>query len=430
MLNYDTSRLLNREEFFHCLNECVAQHQMDKGQIALVLIDINRFNRINTLFGFKMGDDLLFNVGQRLLSLKRNKDILAQIGNDEFVLLMPGIQGEAHALLAVNKIINIMRSEVRLNEIPVAVDIVQGASLYPALAANAETLLQGAGIALREAKADGVSHRFFSEKASSPGLDWDVESELEYAIKNRNFELYYQPQVDIKTRLPYGAEALIRWKHLDHGAVPVDKFITAAEVTGQIMPMTEWIINAAMRQASEWPTRFGEQTVSINLSPRVLHEPDLADYIESAINIWGINADRLVLEVTESGIMENPERTSEMLHHLQSLGASISIDDFGTGYSSLAYFKTLPANELKIDRAFITNLKTSAEDQNLVSAVIALSKGFKLDVVAEGIEDMDTLLLLSEMGCDLAQGYYLSKPMTNADYQQWLEDYDQDNYWK
>ncbi len=430
MLDSDTTQVLNRGEFFRCLDECVAQQQDGQAQLGLLLIDINRFNRINAIFGFNVGDELLQNVRQRLLSLKRKKDIVAQIGNDEFALLIPGIKGESHALLAVNKIINTMCSEVQLNDSPIAVDVAIGVSLYPQLAVNGEALLQGASIALREAKSGGFTHRVFSEQDTTPVLDWDVESELDNAIRDRGFEIHFQPKVNIKTRLPYGAEALMRWNHPQHGSVPVDKFIAVAERTGQIMPMTDWLINSAMRQACEWPTCFGEQTVSINLSPRVLHEPDLAEYIESAVNIWGIDARRLIFEVTESGIMANPEQIFEMLVRVQALGAGISIDDFGTGYSSLAYFKMLPANELKIDKAFITNITNSPQDQSLVSAVIALSKGFGLGVVAEGVEDYDSLKLLEQMKCDLIQGFYFSRPLTNAGYQQWLDSYQPENYWR
>lgn len=426
----DTTRILSREDFFRCLDKCVEQQKSGKGQLGLLLIDINRFSRINSIFGYEVGDGLLYKVGQRLLSLKRSKDVLAQIGDDEFALLTPGIQGESHALLAVNKIMNTLSSEAQINDIRIVADVSVGICLYPALAINAEGLLQGAGIALREAKVNGLPHRVFTGRDTTPIFDWDIESELGGAIKDQAFELYYQPKVDLKTRLPSGAEALMRWNHPEHGYVPVEEFIRVAEQTGQIMSMTEWSINVAMRQACELSPPFDEQKISINLSSRVLLDPYLVEYVESVINIWGINTKRLVFEVTETGIMVNPEQVFEILLRLQDMGASISIDDFGTGYSSLSYFKMLPANELKIDKAFIENITHDARDQSLVSSVIALSKGFGFHVVAEGVEDFDALTLLEQMGCDIVQGFYFSKPLTFTDYQQWLINYDPGTYWR
>ena len=222
-----------------------------------------------------------------------------------------------------------------------------------------------------------------------------------------------------------GAEALIRWNNKTRGYIRPDLFIPIAEKSGQIHDITSWTINTALRLIKDWPNMETPLTVAINISARVLRDHDLVDYIKSALNIWNADPGRLILEITESALMEDITTSFETLDELREVGLNISIDDFGTGYSSMAYFKNIPASELKIDQSFISYMLENAMDQHIVKTIITMAQGFNLKVVAEGIENLRTFNALKELGCDVAQGYYLARPMPQKEFIQWLNNYQQ-----
>lgn len=415
--------MLGRDEFLAVHAELAAAHNARAALLGLLVIDLRRFHRINAIYGYDKGDELIGQVAARILKIKRSQDLLGRIGDNEFALLLTDLRNEGHAVLAANRLIAILSEFFQLDQSVVAIEATLGIALLPLHASDAPGHMQCAEAALRSAKDGGQPYHVYSPVEHSVGLGWDIETELEHAIKNNDFELHFQPKLSFATGFPDGAEALLRWHHPKHGWVPVERLIAVAEVTGKINPITRWVINTTMRLSEEWPQHYGDLHVAVNLSPSVFRDREFIDFIKNSLMVWGFDARRMTFEVTESGIMDDPGLSLEMLNQLRALGAGISIDDFGTGYSSLSYFKQLPATELKIDRSFVGNMLNDVSDQKLVHSVIGLAKGFNLLVVAEGIEDADTLKTLINMGCDIGQGYHIARPMPQEQLISWLDAY-------
>jgi len=415
----------NRNVLFEDLKHFLDKHQQAGEKLAIVLVNIDHFRRLNTVFGYQVGDELLEAFAHRLDHISRDKDYIARMGNSEFLLVLPQIMNTGHATLAAHKILNSLSEPFILNNTEHKISAHIGISIYPENADSVSELIQKAEVALISARNSASTFAIFSEENKQ--LDvyaWDMEGELDAAIENEEFELYYQPQISLQTGIVFGAEALIRWKNKDRGYVRPDIFIGIAEQSGQIDAITWWTVNRALREINDWPKTWRPLKVAVNISAKILKDVAFVDSIKSALNIWGVSAEQLILEITESALMEDTTTSIITLEELKALGVGISIDDFGTGYSSMAYFKNIPANELKIDQSFIFYMLKNDMDQHVVNTIIELAHGFNLKVVAEGVENQETYEALKQLGCDVVQGFYLAEPMPQTEFIEWLQNYE------
>jgi len=423
-MNEMPSYVADRQSLFNELEKFLESHRVDGKKLAIILININHFRKINIAYGFSSGDDLLQQFSSRLRNLARKNDYIARVGSSEFVLVLPEILNEGHAMLAANKLLTSLDEPFELDSCKHKSTADMGIVIYPDHSEDIQGLLQKAEIALMEARKGIQSYSVYSSESKEVGINaWDIEVELENAQDRDEFEIYFQPQVFLETGELFGAEALIRWKNKERGFVRPDIFIPLAEQTGQIHDISWWTINAALRLINDWPEKSPPLKVAVNISTKVLLDPGLVDSVRSALQIWSVDHSRLTLEITESALMEDMSTSFIALDELKALGLNISIDDFGTGYSSMAYFKYIPADELKIDQSFVCYMLENSMDQHIVKTVTEMAHGFGIKVVAEGVENKETLDALNELGCDIAQGYYLAKPMPQEVFIKWLADY-------
>jgi len=414
-------QLAYRDGLFTKLKNYVEQHKIAGKKLALLLIKMDSFRRLNTIFGYHTGDAFLKAFSHRLENIARSKDFIAHIGNSEFVMLLPEIFNTGHAELAVHKIFAAMEEPFEMDGKSHKIGVHIGISIYPDHDDELESLMQKAELAMMASRTSTASYALYSneDKDTSIGA-WDIEGELESALENDDFELYYQPQVSMQTGCMFGAEALIRWNHKQRGFIRPDIFILIAEKTGQIHAITRWCLNTALRQIKEWPALSEPLSLSVNISALVFNDLSFVDAVKNAINFWGVPAEQLTLEVTESALIDDVSTSFVTLNELRHLGVGISIDDFGTGYSSMAYLKNIPANELKVDQSFIFNMLDNDMDQHIVNTVIEMGHGFNMKVVAEGIENAETFEALKKSGCDIAQGYHVAYPMPLDKFIQWV----------
>jgi len=414
----------NRDSLLRDLEHYIADHLSEGKKLAILLFNINHFRQINVVYGYQAADDMLEEFSHRIQGLSRKQDYIARVGNSEFIMVLPEILNEGHVTLAAHKLLSSLNKPFNLNGHNHKITADMGIALFPDHAIDIQGLIQKAELALLDARHSADAYSIYSKKSQKIEINnWDIEDELRNAQERDEFELYFQPQVDLKTGELFGAEALIRWQNRDKGFIRPDIFIPISEQSGQIHSITWWTINAALRLIKDWPDKQPPLKVSVNLSAKVLSDPELVNSVRSALSIWGANPEQLTLEVTESALMEDMDTSFITLDELRSLGLNISIDDFGTGYSSIAYFKYIPANELKIDQSFIRYMLDNEMDQHIVKTVIEMAHGFDIKVVAEGIENKETLESLKQLGCDIAQGYYLAKPMPQEKFIKWLDEY-------
>ena len=417
----------DRDALFKDLEHFINSHQSSGKKLALLLVKIHRFRRINMVFGYDGGDQVLEEFVIRLHRMCRTKDYIARVGNSEFILVLPEIMNEGHATLAATKLQNNLEEPFHIDGKAHKITASIGVSIYPDHASTVSDLINKAEIALVDARSSPRLFSVYSEKIEDVEVyAWDIEGELDKAIDNDEFELYFQPQVNLQTGKIYGAEALIRWCHPEKGFIRPDIFIPIAEQSGQIHKLTWWTLNTILRLIKEWPESWVALKVALNISAKVLKDLAFVDSVKAALKIWNTPSGQLTLEITESALMEDLTTSFITLDELKSLGVGISIDDFGTGYSSMAYFKNIPANELKIDQSFVFYMMENAMDRHIVTTVIELAHGFNLKVVAEGIENIETFYALKELGCDIAQGYFLARPMPQDQFIQWLNEYQTD----
>jgi diguanylate cyclase (GGDEF)-like protein len=418
------SLVSDRGSLFRELEQLIVAHQSSDKKLAVLLISINQFRQFNINYGYQLGDHLLEEITQKLLETGREQDYIARVGNSEFIVVLPEIYTEGHTVLAALKFLNGFDEPLDIGVRKIRVTCNVGIAIYPDHAANVGELIQKAERALLSARNGAQPYAIYPAKTNQNEADFlDIEAELQGAIERDEFELFFQPQVYIETGQVFGVEALIRWKHGDSGYIRPDIFIPVAEQTGQIYDITWWTVNAALRLMQEWPTTEIPIKVAVNISTKMFKEHDFVDSVKNSLSIWGSDHERLTLEITESALMDDVSSSFVLLNELSALGLNISIDDFGTGHSSMAYFKNIPADELKIDQSFVFHMLENPMDQHIVETVIHLAHGFDLKVVAEGIEDKDTLDRLGELGCDIAQGYHLAKPMPQEKFIQWMDDY-------
>jgi diguanylate cyclase (GGDEF)-like protein/PAS domain S-box-containing protein len=412
--------LPNRTLLHDRLRQAIRGAKRDSSSLALLVMDLDRFKEVNDTFGHHYGDLLLRQVCQRLQDALRGSDTLARLGGDEFALLLP-VADAAVAGQVAQRLLEVLDEPFAIEGHSFAIGASIGIALYPQHADDADALLRRADVAMYVAKRSGSGYALYAaEQDQHSPSRLGLTAELRHAIEHGQLLLHYQPKLELRGSTVIGVEALVRWQHPQQGLVPPDQFIPLAEQSGLIRPLTEWVLTTATRQYDEWRSAGLDLPVAVNLSMRNLHDPQLSHTIAGLLSSLDVSPAALNLEITESSLMADPERAMAVLSGLRELGLSIAIDDFGTGYSSLAYLKRLPVAELKIDRSFVRDMATDASDLAIVRSTVELAHNLGLRVVAEGVEDSASQKLLTLLGCDQAQGYYISRPLPAAELTDWL----------
>ena len=406
--------LPNRALLSDRLDRAMLAAQRSERKLAVMFIDLDRFKTINDSLGHMTGDQLLKEVAARLCRAVRASDTVARLGGDEFVVLVPGIRLVDESSQVAEKIIEALSDSFPLEGRNLHITPSIGICVYPDDGADVETLMRHADAAMYHAKASGRNnYQFFREAMNQTAArHFELESSLRGALALNEFELHFQPIMDIGTRRLHTMEVLLRWRRADGELVMPDSFIPIIEENGMIVPIGEWVIRAACMQSMTWLEQgMTPVPLAVNLSPRQFMHRGLIESIRRILDETGIDPSLIEFEITETALMQHGEQTLDILGQINAMGIRLSIDDFGTGYSSLAYLKRFPVKKIKIDRAFIKDLESSAEDQAIVAAIIALSDSLQLSVVAEGVETEGQYALLQRHGCQYAQGYLFSQPV-------------------
>jgi diguanylate cyclase (GGDEF)-like protein/PAS domain S-box-containing protein len=399
------------------IQQAIAQAHRAGSQVAVLFLDLDRFKTINDSLGHQLGDRLLQSVASRILVCVREGDTVSRVGGDEFVIVVPGIGTSGDASAVASKILEVLASAFHLhgNDLHVSTSI--GIALYPSDGADAETLMRNADTAMYHAKDMGRgNYQFFTQHMNVAAQQrLALDNALRRAVEAREFELQYQPLFDLRDRSVTGFEALLRW-HPPGGAavVPPGQFIAAAEESGLIVPIGEWVLGEAIREAARWQTGGKSYSLAVNVSAKQLARPSFVTRLRELLEETGVNPALVELEITESVIIAGGGEAQDALHQIAKLGVGIAIDDFGTGYSGLAYLKRFPIDTVKIDQSFIRDLTVDPEDAAIVTAIVAMARSLDVDVVAEGVETEEQVDELKRLGCRRAQGYLLARPMSAA----------------
>jgi diguanylate cyclase (GGDEF)-like protein/PAS domain S-box-containing protein len=411
------NRLLLQDRMHQALLSAQREHH----QLALLITDLDRFKEINDTLGHHYGDLVLQEVSARMRAALRGSDTIARLGGDEFAVLLPFVESGEDAIKAVRKLISIMEKPIMLEDHSFHVGISVGIALYPDHGNDGSTLMRHADVAMYVAKRSTSGYALYDHLEDQHSVSrLAMVGELRHAIEHKQLVLFYQPKINLKEGRITGVEALVRWNHPQRGLLPPDEFIPLAEHTGLIRPLTFLVINEALHQASVWMKNDLNLKMAVNLSAHHLQDEQLANKVESAMQQWNVPPELLEFEITESAIMASPLRAMNTLTRLSKMGIGLSIDDFGTGYSSLIYLKQLPVDEIKIDKSFVIDMLENNEDLVIVRSTIDLAHNMGRQVVAEGVESEEVLNILVELGCDMAQGYYISRPITANILTQWL----------
>ncbi|NKE73778.1 putative bifunctional diguanylate cyclase/phosphodiesterase [Candidatus Manganitrophus noduliformans] len=411
--------LPNRTRFRDLLRQAVLAGQYENKSVALLLMDLDQFKEVNDTLGHDRGDLLIQHVGRRLKEVLRPTDTVARLGGDEFALILP-LAEAGHATLVASKVLKALEEPFEIEGLPIAVELSLGIALYPEHGSNADSLIQRADVAMYAAKRSGSGYTLYTpEQDPHSPRRLALAGELRHAIDGNQLLLHYQPQVNMQTGRITGVEALVRWQHPQYGIVPPDQFILPAERTGLIKPLTQWVLKEALRQSRDWNQKGLPFNMAVNLSARNLHDSQLPDRIAELLEVNGMAPSFLELEVTESAIMQDQMCAKEILTRLSKMGIRLSIDDFGTGYSSLNHH---PVNAIKIDRTFVRDMTENQNNAVIVRSIIDLGHNLGLEVIAEGVENHETWNRLLALGCDAAQGYYMSPPVSAQEIPCWMKE--------
>lgn len=404
--------MLNREACFAATARLIVKQRLAGGVLAVMILRMRRFREFNVQFGFEEGDRLVAAIGELVLRALRPVDEIIQIGACEFALLLPDLNNAEHAALAAAKVLRQFQDPLAFEGRAVPVNATVGVALWPEHGADPDHLFRGAERAYAVAHGSLDRYAVYAPRAGEPDIGHE---ELHEAINNNRLDLHLQPIRDLRRNDLAGVEALARWRSPRWGWVDPASFVALAEQTGLITPLTRWSINSALRHCGLARRAGLELPFSINLSPRVFAERGIAEQIVGALQIFDVPPHLVVLEVTETSVMDDPALSAQLLTRLRDAGLRIAIDDFGIGHSTFAYLQHIPASELKIDKSFVADL-ASPHTRRLVKGMIDLGHSLGLEVVAEGVEDEETLRALVELDCDYAQGYHLGRPEPAADF--------------
>ncbi len=412
----ETPRLTSRTFFLDRLHQAMSLAHRQNENFAVICVDLDRLGRINQSFGYEVGDLIIREMAQRLSKMLYETDSILPLGGDSFMILIPRVMQKKSIEAIANKILLAFKTPFYAAGQDIVMSCSLGISVYPFDGGSATELMQHAYQVMRTARQKGGGrYHFYSSQDGKDVLDnLIIEAQLRHALEKNQFQLHYQPQIDLKTGHIIGVEALIRWNHPELGMVPPLKFIPIAEETGLIHPIGEWVLRTACLQRREWQ-RCGVRwlRMAVNLSAKQFHNANVVDLLVRVVKETGISPEELELEITESTLMQYTDDTKATLLKLKQMGIRSSIDDFGPGFSSLVAVKQLPVNTLKIDRSFVRDLCTDTDDQAITQAIISMAHELKLDVVAEGIENQEQMEFLKSRNCDKGQGYWFAKPMTS-----------------
>ena len=440
--NFDAlTGLPNRRQLIQRIERAIDTARQAQHQVALLLIDLDRFKIINDRLGHSAGDELLLEVSRRLKTCVRHSDqvlepgigsgepppvqsleAVARLTGDEFMALLPVVVDASEAQAVAARILDLMRKPITVGGQECFMTASIGIALYPRDGTSAADLMKNADVAMHAVKSAGRDDvSLYSPAQAGPGREsLELESALHKAIERNELVLHFQPKIDVRTARMVGAEALMRWNRGGELISPT-AFIPLAEESGLIVPLSAWVVREAARQARAWQDRFGiGLSIAVNLPTRIFERADLVELIQSAVTACGVAPAAIELEITETGLMKELHNVIPTLHRLNQIGVQISIDDFGTGYSSLAYLTTLPISELKIDRSFIRDLDTTPQSLAVVTAIMALARSLNLRVVAEGVENLRQMQVLRRLGCSVMQGFLFSGAKPAREIDSWL----------
>jgi diguanylate cyclase (GGDEF)-like protein/PAS domain S-box-containing protein len=415
--------LTNRHQFARHLNMAIANAARVDRSVGLLFLDLDDFKAVNDTLGHSIGDALLVQIAQRLKQCVRESDQVARIGGDEFLILLNNLTEPKACARIAEKVIAAVSQPLELGDRQFSITVSIGIAVWPADGNDAEAMVRNADLAMYHAKSRGRNnYQFFTAELNAKAFEaLATEAALRKAFDRQEFVLHYQAQVDVATHRITGAEALVRWQHPELGMVGPDKFIPVAEERGLISRLGDWVLHAACHQAKAWEEAgHPPLPVAVNISARQLQEGTLRDSVLAALAASGLDPHQLVLEITETAVMEDMDTAVAVLEELGRLGVAIEIDDFGTGYSSLAYLKRLPIHRLKIDRSFVRDVPGTGDDEAIIRAIVSMAHSLKLDVIAEGVETADQAGFLRDLGCPDMQGFWLARPAPPDDFERLL----------
>jgi len=414
--------LPNRVRLRHVLEQALVAARQERRPLALLMVGANRFSEISESLGYREGDRLLQEMAARLQKLVPDAEAVARVGEADFAVVAARSDAE-HASQIARQILTAMYEPIELSGFMLDPRANVGISLFPGHGADADVLIRRAHVALQQARRTGGGCAIYTG-----GLDMEgthrlaMMADMREAIEHNELLLYCQPKIDIRARRLVGAEALVRWPHRGKGMIKPIEFIKLAESTGLITPLTFWMLDTAVAQSYAWREDGFDSPLAVNLSAHDLQDPNLLDRVRGAFQTWGAQPDWIQFELTESAVMEDTTGSLKTLGRLKDLGVQICIDDFGTGYSSLAYLQKMPVDAIKVDQSFVGNMLENQDSATIVRSTIELAHSLGLKVVAEGVESAAMWRQLDALGCDVAQGYYISKPIPAAELGPWLRD--------
>ena len=410
--------LKNRTSFIEFMNSLIETCGQSQESFGLMYLDVDRFKVVNDSLGHNAGDELISIVAKRIERSLKEKDFLFRLGGDEFVVIVKNLDQSEDVAAVAKRILGVMDNAVSLKEYKIYVNVSIGIAIYPKDGNSTETLIKNADAAMYQVKNSGGNNfSYYTESANVQALNrLELESGLQRAIRNKEFFLEYQPKISVENEKLLGVEALLRWQHPEKGVIPPNKFIYLLEQTGLINQVGEWVLETACMKLKEWNDKFNPALrLSVNISGTQFKSGTLVETVKKVVDRTGINSANLDLELTETLLIDNIETAIQTMYQLKALGISISIDDFGSGYSSLNYLKQFPIDYLKIDKTFISELDVDEKDAAITTAITVLAQNLSLGVVAEGVETQEQLDFIKKTGCEEAQGFYFSGPVSSQE---------------
>lgn len=414
-LHDDLTSLPNRTLLLDRMEHDISTAKREGHDLCLLILDLDQFKEVNDTLGHAIGDQLLIELGSRLTHVLRDVDTIARFGGDEFAILLPHTT-EPQAKLIAKKIIDTLKHVMLIEGVELYITASIGIACYPSHSQDGNDLLRLADIAMYVAKRNKTGYEVYNSELDEHSLmRLSLTNDLRDALHNNSLEVYYQPVFNVKKNEIIGFEALCRWFHTELGSIPPDNFIALAEQAGLINDLTYWVLDQSVNQLMQWHKINDELSIAVNISVYSFRDKTFVSRIREVLKKYSFSYRKLTLEITEGAMMENPLQAVEVLSELQSMGINLAVDDFGTGYSSMAYLKNLPVNDLKIDKSFVIGLDTDSSDEAIVRSTIDLAHNLGLRVIAEGVETQHAWNLLSDLDCDVAQGFFMGKPVSSDD---------------